>query len=591
MLFSRLAKCTALAIVAAAVTACGKDSTGPTAPNPILGASASSTSSVAASVTFVSVVGDNSYLIERAEGSAGTFASDTTITAPATAGPVTVVRAGLKPATLYRFRITATRGTLSSIPSGEFSATTLATGSFTADITTDITASRTLYTDTTYTLKGFIHVANGATLTIQPGTKIQGDYNTLGSTLLVLRGAKIQAVGTAALPIVFTSSRPAGTRQPADWGGLYLIGNALDNRSGTVNIEGSGTDGAAVVGGKNYFVQYNGGTVATDNSGTLKYVRVEFGGFATLVDQEFNSFTFAAVGSGTRVSYVQALAGLDDSYEFFGGGFDMDHAVAYETGDDMYDMSESWSGRMQFLIGYNSVQLVPRTGGGFYSVDIQGIENDGCNGTGCDLGFNSTPFTIPLVANYTLIGCGDVTCSGTGGGYGMMLRRGTGGYYVNGVLGRWARGGISLRDSLTFVRAARAATPDLATTDLAVLNNYFVETPNVFQAVTAPGVAVQQNAFDLTGNNLTLAAAGTTTASLFTLLPATGVAPTGVASFDFTPAAGSAIATGGRATFTGRIAAQAGTFVTGTAYLGAADPTAGAANNKWWTGWTAYARN
>jgi hypothetical protein len=580
---------TAAALVLVALAAC-KDSTGPSAPNPILGLTVTAKGASSVQVAFTSVVGDGSYLIERAEGAAGTFAADTTITAPATATPISYVRSGLKVTTQYRFRVTTTKGTLSSTPSSEASVTTLNVGTAAADITTDILASRTLFADTVYTLKGFIHVANGATLTIEAGTKIQGDYNTLGSTLLILRGAKIQAVGTAALPIVFTSSRAAGVRQPADWGGLYLVGNAVDNRSGVVNIEGSGTDGATVVGGKNYFVQYNGGNAPTDNSGTLKYVRVEFAGFAPLIDQEFNSFTFAAVGSGTRVSYVQALAGLDDSYEFFGGGFDIDHAVAYETGDDMYDMSEGWSGRMSYLIGYNSVQLTPRTGGGFYSVDIQGIENDGCNGTGCDLGFNSTPFTIPLVANYTLIGCGDVACSGTGGGYGMMLRRGTGGYYVNGVLARWARGGISLRDSLTFVRAGYSATPNVATTDLAVLNNYFIETPQVFQAANAPGAAVQQNAFDLTANSLILAAAGTTSSSIFTTLPAIGTAPTGVSSFDFTPATGSPIATGGLATFTGKMATQAGTVITGTAYRGAADPAAGT-NNKWWTGWTNYARN
>src|SRR4029078_12932530 len=104
----------------------------------------------------------------------------------------------------------------------------------TADITGDITANRRLYADTTYILKGFIHVANGATLTIQAGTTIKGDFNTLGSSLFVLRGAKIQAIGTADAPIVFTSSRAAGSRQPGDWGGLILVGNAPSNRSGNV---------------------------------------------------------------------------------------------------------------------------------------------------------------------------------------------------------------------------------------------------------------------------------------------------------------------------------------------------------------------
>lgn len=585
MSFSRWAL-TASAVVAGSIlSGCKSDSTtAPVAPNPILGLTATAKSSSSVQYGFTSVAGDGSYLVERAEGATGTFAADTTITAPLTATPIAVTRSGLKFNTTYRFRVTTVKSGLSSVPSSEASVTTLGLGNASADITTDITASRTLFADTVYTLKGFVHVANGATLTIQPGTKIVGDFNTVGSSLWILRGAKLQAVGTADLPIVFTSSRAAGQRQPGDWGGLLFIGNAPDNRSGIVNVEGSGVDGSAVVGGKNYFVQYNGGTVATDNSGTISYVRVEFAGYAPLVDQEFNAFTFAAIGSGTRVSFVEALAGLDDSFEFFGGGFDFTNAIAFETADDMFDMSEGWSGRMQYLIGYNSVQLTPRTGAGFYSVDIQGIENDGCNGTGCDLGFNSTPYTIPLVSNFTLIGCGSTDCSGTGGGYGMMLRRGTGGYYVNGVLARWARGGVSLRDSLTFDRAGRSATPDVATSDLVVRNVLFAETPQVFQA---PGsaTAAQQNSFDLAGNSLTNSTALAT--ALFTALPATGVAPVNLAAFDFTPGAGSAIATGGMATFAGKIATKAGTFMTGTSYLGAVAPT----GPKWWQGWSTYARN
>src|SRR4029453_9800376 len=102
------------------------------------------------------------------------------------------------------------------------------------DVTQDISANTTWTADRTYTLKGFIHVLNGATLTIQPGTKIMGDFTTVGSSLFILRGAKINAVGTADNPIVFTSSRPAGQRQPGDWGGLIIVGNAKINRSGAV---------------------------------------------------------------------------------------------------------------------------------------------------------------------------------------------------------------------------------------------------------------------------------------------------------------------------------------------------------------------
>jgi hypothetical protein len=162
----------------------------------------------------------------------------------------------------------------------------------------------------------------------------------------------------------------------------------------------------------------------------------------------------------------------------------------------------------------------------------------------------------------------------------MMLRRGTGGYYVNGVVARFPTDGVSLRDADTYVRAGSTATPS-ATADLQVRNILFSEVNNLlFQAPSAT-----QFALDATANSLTLSAA--TAASLFTLIPAVATTPTSIASFDFSPATGSPIATGGLATFTGAIATKAGTFVTGTAYLGAVAP----GGAKWWQGWTYYARN
>jgi len=578
--FAAAAGALSLAIAAA----CGSDSTTspPKTVDPVIGVTATALSSRSVKVTFNSRFGDNSFMIERAEGATGTFAQATTLTAPSTPGAVAYTDTALKINTPYRYRVTATVNGISSVPSSEATVTTLNVGNAAADITTDITASRTLYADTVYTLKGFIHVANGATLTIQPGTKIQGDYNTLASSLFIMRGAKLNAVGTADQPIVFTSSRPIGNRQPGDWGGLLLVGNAPSNRSGNVIVEGTGTDGTQVVGGKNYEVTYSGGTTATDNSGTLQYVRVEFAGFAPSLNNEFNGFTFAAIGSGTRMSYLQTMAPLDDSYEFFGGGFDIDHLVAFETADDILDMSEGFVGRIQYVIGYNSVQLTPRTGAGFYATDLEGIENDGCNGSGCDNGFNQQPYTIPLVANVTLIGCGDVTCVGSGGGFGMMLRRGTGGYYINSVFARFPVAGISLRDAETFQRAANAAVPDLNTSDLIVRNNYFAETPALFQANTA--TPATQFSLDAAGNSLTLSTGAA--APLFVTLPAKGSVPSGIGGFDFTPAAGSAIATGGMNTFAGKIQTKAGTFVVPTPYMGAVAP----GGTKWWQGWTVYFR-
>jgi hypothetical protein len=573
MRISRLFAAFATAMVFA-VAGCKDDPTEP-ALIPVTGITVTPVGTSTIRVAFTGKKGDG-YEIERSEGTTNSYTLVKTIAALTADGAQSFDDTGLQPEVVYHYRVTTVRGSSRSVASADVSATSCAAC---VDIITDITVSRTLFADTIYKLKGFIHVGNGATLTIQPGTTIKGDFNTLGSALMILRGAKIQAVGTETAPIVFTSSRLPGERQPGDWGGLLLVGNAIDNRSGSVAVEGTGTDGATVVGGKNYTVIYNGGTTATDNSGTLSYVRVEFAGFAPLQDQEFNAFTFCAIGSGTRASFLESLAPLDDAFEFFGGGFDIDHLIAFETADDMFDMSEGWVGRMQYLIGFSTVQLIPRTGAGFYSVDIEGIENDGCNGTGCDAGFDQVPFTVPIVANFTLIGCGKVTCVGPSGGHGMMLRRGTGGYYVNGVVSRWPTDGISLRDANTFTRAGSTTTPT-TTADLQIRNVLFTDVNNLmFQAASAT-----QFALDGPANGLTLSAA--TTSSLFALLPAVGVAPSSIADFDFTPAAGSAIATGGLSTFTGSILTKAGTFVTATAYQGAVAP----GGPKWWTGWTKYVR-
>jgi hypothetical protein len=578
----------ALALATFALAACGNDDdpTENTVP-PVLGVQATPNTAAPTSsivVTFQSRAGDNSYNIERAQGATGgTFAQVGTMQAPATAGTVTYTDNGLTLNTAYRYRVIAVRGSKTSAPSSEIAATTGQPGSNgNVDVTQDITTNTTWTNDKTYTLKGFIHVANGATLTIQPGTKIMGDFTTLGSSLFILRGAKIDAVGTADAPIIFTSSRAPGQRQPGDWGGLILIGNAKINRSGTVNVEGTGTDGSTVASGKNYTLAYSGGTADDDNSGTLSYVRVEFAGFAPRPDEELNSFTFAAVGTATRISYLQAMAGLDDSYEFFGGGLTGDHLVSYEAGDDHFDMSEGFHGKLQYLIALQTTQVTPRTGSGSLATDPEGIENDGCNGAGCDNGFNSTPFTTPVIANFTLIGTGDAATSGSSGGLGMMLRRGTGGYYVNGVIARYPRGGVSLRDAETYARAGTTGTQDLATADLAIKNVLFTENGVVFQSANGTNI---QNSLDMTGN--ALVASTTATTALFTALPATVSATTQAAAFDWTPAASSPLATGGLATFTGKLATAAGTNVIGTTYLGAAQPN----GTKWWQGWTIYARN
>lgn len=524
------------------------------------GLAVASTSPTTARVTYNAVTGATSYVVERAQGaSGGTFAA--VADQPGTTWDDT----GLTPSTDYRYRVRARSGTRMSEFSAEATVRTGDAGPRAAVISSDITTNRTLFADTVYTLRGFVKVANGATLTIQPGTVIQGDYETVGSSLFILRGARIDARGTAERPIVFTSSRPAGQRMPGDWGGLVIIGNGVINRGSPVILEGTGT------GTSNPQQDYSGGTNNADNSGILSYVRVEFAGYATAPDAELNAFTFAAVGSGTQMDHLQSLAGLDDSFEFFGGAVDSRYLVSYESGDDHFDISEGHTGRHQFLIAYQSKVLQPRPSAGNVSNDPQGIENDGCAGANCLSGQDSQPLNAPLLANFTLVGTGTGVVDATSGGVGMMLRRGTGGQYVNGIVARWPRAAISLRDATTRAR--------IDSGDLLLRNLLLADNGAVFQAASGSTV---QSTVDLTASAIEQAQVAA--ASLFASLPST---PTGVAQFDWTPSAGSAARTGGLSAFAGALAQKAGTFVTGTAYRGAADPNGA----KWWQGWTSYASN
>jgi hypothetical protein len=534
--------------------------------------------STAIRVSFSGRAADDSYTLERAEGTSATFTTVTTVDAPAADGVVTFDDTGLSPNTQYQYRVRATRGSEVSQFTAAIAGSTTSGQQFARTVTGDITTNTTWYRDTVYTLGGFIHVANGATLTIESGTRILGDFNTLGASLFVLRGAKIIAIGTPDLPIVFTSSRAAGQRQPGDWGGLVIVGNAVISRAGVdIQIEGTGT-ATGTAPGTNYNVEYDGGTTNSDDSGELRYVRVEYAGYAPSVNNELNSFSFAAVGSGTRLSFLQSMAGLDDSFEWWGGAADASFLVSYESGDDHYDMSEGYHGRIRNVIALQTARLAQRTGAGSPSSDPQGVENDGCEGSGCTNGRDTQPYTYPVVTNFTMVGTGDVATSGSSGGIGLMLRRGTAGYYVNGLLARWPRGAVSVRDAATYTRAGDTPIQDLVTHDMAVKNVLLVESPVAFQSGTG------QNALDMTGNAI-VADAGTI-ADIFTAFPATVTSTTTAAAFDWTPKAGSAAASGGLATFTGRLLTAAGTVALGTAYRGAVNP----AGPKWFQGWTVYAQ-
>jgi hypothetical protein len=522
-------------------------------------------------VAWAPVPGAAEYIVERAQGaSGGSFAQVGTTSA------TSYDDQGLQAETTYRYRVAARAQTGQSPFSGEALIATPAEGARLATISQDITANRTLYADTVYQLSGFIKVANGATLTIQPGTTIVGDYDIPGSSLFVLRGAKIMAEGTPDRPIVFTSERPLGQRQPGDWGGIIIVGNGITNRGAPTYIEGTGT------GPENPLVDYSGGTDNNDNSGILRYVRIEFAGFPTAPNEELNSLTMAAVGRGTTIEYVQVLLGLDDSFEWFGGAVDGRYLISYESADDHFDASEGYIGRLQHLIAFQSVRPEPRPNlAGGAATDPQGIENDGCWAENCTAGnanrSASEPYTVPVFANFTLIGPPPGAWETPSGNIGMMLRRGTGGLYVNGAVARYTRAAVSLRGEQTMERMSQGL--------LALRNIYFTENAALFQSGTGTGESAQY-ALEPAPNGLE--DGDLPVASLFQAFP-TDTRNATAADFDWTPAANSPLRTGGLDDFSvlpPALQQAAGTFVTPTSYRGAVDPN----GPKWWEGWTYYAR-
>jgi hypothetical protein len=532
-------------------------------------------------VTWNAVTGANSYEIERAEGTSDTWVASGASTETQLA--VTSLTTGAQ----YRFRVRAVAGTVRSNVSNPSAAFTVPS-EIQQIITQDITSNTTWTNDKTWVLSGFIKVASGATLTIQEGTKIVGDFEVPGSSLFILRGARINAVGTAASPIVFTSERAVGQRQPGDWGGVIIIGNGIINRNGQTQIEGTGTPAGA-----NPAQFYNGGTNNADDSGTLRYVRIEFAGYPTAPNEELNSLTMAAVGSGTTIEYVQILQGLDDSFEWFGGAVNGRYLISYEASDDHFDASEGYIGRNQFMIAFQSIRPEARPGlAGGVASDPEGIENDGCWAENCQAGAgneqrgNSTPYTIPVFANFTLVGAPAGAWETTGGNYGMMLRRGVGGLYVNGVVTRYSREAISLRGQDTQDRWTQG--------NLRIQNLYISQTAAAFQAENlGAAYASRQFVADLGANNLEVGAV--TTANLFAALP-TNTVNANAGSFDWRPAAGSPIATGGLNSFAALPAAlltatqnngTPNSAIAATTYRGAAAP----GGDAWWAGWTSYARN
>ncbi|HAO48211.1 MAG TPA: cell shape-determining protein MreB [Runella sp.] len=253
--------------------------------------------------------------------------------------------------------------------------------------------------DTTET---FSSTAATGTLTIEAGTTIIGDRASK-ATLIIQRGSKIIANGTADAPIVFTSERAAGQRESGDWGGLVICGRAVNNQS-------TGDKGIQLEGS---YKGWHGGSNDADNSGSLKYVRVEYAGVPINPNQEVNSFTLGSVGNGTTMEYLQASYGLDDSFEWFGGTVNGKYLVAYRGLDDDFDMDFGYRGNLQFIIGMRGATLADQSGSNGFEVD-----NDG-------QGTAAAPFTSATISNASLIGPKETNATSISPQFqnGMHLRR------------------------------------------------------------------------------------------------------------------------------------------------------------------------
>jgi len=293
---------------------------------------------------------------------------------------------------------------------------TTITGTLTAPVTT-------LTSDREWILKGYVYVAEGASIVIQPGTRIVSDLAEKGA-LIIERGGKILAEGTAAKPIVFTSAKPIGEKLPGDWGGIVILGKATTNRVTEPTIEGGI--------GRPY-----GGTDDQDNSGTLKYVRIEYAGIAALPNSEINALTLGAVGEATTIEYVQTIYANDDAFEFFGGTVSPKHIYAYATADDDLDFDFGYRGEVTDAIAVRDPQFVDTGDAG------NGVECDN-DGTGSP----ALPKTHPRLERVTLIGP-NTTAALSNHNLGMRFRRATEFTVTNSTVVGHLKGGFSMESNET----------------------------------------------------------------------------------------------------------------------------------------------
>ena len=293
----------------------------------------------------------------------------------------------------------------------------------TTTLTGNINTTTTLTSDKVWTLKGYVYVTDGAKLIIQPGTTIVSDVAEKGA-LCIERGSQIIAEGTQSKPIVFTSGRPEGQRTPGDWGGIVILGRAKTNRSSEPTIEGGI--------GRPY-----GGTNDSDNSGVMRFVRIEYAGIAAMPNSEINALTLGGVGNGTILENIQTIYANDDAFEFFGGTVNGKNLYAFATADDDFDFDFGYTGMITNGVAKRDPQFVD--------------SGDAGNGVECDndgTGSAAQPYTHPKLFNMILVGP-NTSSALANHNLGLRFRRSTQFTMKNSVVWGWMKGGLSLESNET----------------------------------------------------------------------------------------------------------------------------------------------
>jgi hypothetical protein len=446
-----------------------------------------------------------------------------------------------------------------------------------------------------YILSGLVYMVNNATMRIEPGVIVKSDYqgaNVAG--LVITRGAKLVADATQDNPIVFTSNSPVP--RSGDWAGIVICGRASVNAafSGT----GGGTGILEVEGGiNNGFNDGLAGGGATpnddDSSGVLRYVRIEYAGYAFQPDREINSLTMAAVGRKTVIDYVQVTYAKDDAFEWFGGTVNCKHLIAYKTQDDDFDTDNGYSGNVQFgiVLRDSTIADISRS---------EAFESDNDPG-----GTTASPQTRAVFSNITLIGPrATVTNVGSNLYLGAaQIRRNSAVSIMNSVFIGWPQGLIidsrngrgvenNIMDStLRFKNNTIIGCNPASGTDITSMA-YIASATNTFLWNTD---SVRNRYNGVFGNNILVS-----TTSVNSVPPANinqiFLAPFNYAAPDFVPFGGSngyqPVLTG--ASFTDPKLASPffdRTLTSGAAltFRGACAPAGVEAN--WWRGWTRFVNN